>query len=81
MAVSDQLKTDPKWKQSILTVPSQPPGISPAFSKIYDILADMQERIVRSNADVKSELANVQQQSQTLLDQGIANYPQLYPKS
>src|SRR5947207_4834934 len=50
-AVSDQLKNDPKWKQSILTVPSRPPGISPAFSKIYQLLADMQERIVRSNAD------------------------------
>jgi ABC-type glycerol-3-phosphate transport system substrate-binding protein len=81
MMVSDQLKNDPKWKQSILTVPSRPPGISPAFSKIYQLLADMQERIVRSNADVDSELANVQQQSQTLLDQAIASFPQLYPKS
>jgi ABC-type glycerol-3-phosphate transport system substrate-binding protein len=81
MAVSDQLKNDPKWKQSILTVPSQPPGVSPAFSKIYQLLADMQERIVRSNADVNTELTNVQQQSQTLLDQAIVAYPQLYPKS
>jgi multiple sugar transport system substrate-binding protein len=81
IAVSDQLKNDPKWKQSILTVPSQPPGVSPAFSKIYQLLADMQERIVRSNADVPTELTNVQQQSQTLLDQAIAAYPQLYPKS
>ncbi|MBV9168611.1 MAG: extracellular solute-binding protein [Chloroflexi bacterium] len=81
IAVSDQLKNDPKWKQSILTVPSQPPGVSPAFSKIYQLLADMQERVVRSNADVPSELSNVQQQSQQLLDQAIANYPQLYPKS
>jgi len=81
MAVSDQLKNDPKWKQSILTIPSRPPGVSPAFSKIYQLLADMQERIVRSNADVNSELANVQQQSQTLLDQAIANFPQLYPKA
>jgi len=81
IAVSDQLKNDPKWKQSILTVPSQPPGVSPAFSKIYQLLADMQERVVRSNADVDSELTNVQQQSQTLLDQAIVNYPQLYPKS
>jgi multiple sugar transport system substrate-binding protein len=81
MAVSDQLKNDAKWKQSILTVPSRPPGISPAFSKIYQMLADMQERIVRSNADVSSELTNVQQQSQTLLDQAITNFPQLYPKS
>jgi multiple sugar transport system substrate-binding protein len=81
MAVSDQLKNDPKWKQSILTVPSRPPGVSPAFSKIYQLLADMQERIVRSNSDVTTELTNVQQQSQTLLDQAIANFPQLYPKS
>jgi hypothetical protein len=55
--------------------------VSPAFSKIYQLLADMQERIVRSNADVPSELSNVQQQSQALLDQAIAAYPQLYPKS
>ena len=81
MAISDQLKTDAKWKQSILTVPSQPPGISPAFSKIYQLLADMQERIVRSNPDVNSELTSVQQQAQPLLDQAIANFPQLYPKS
>jgi len=80
MAVSDQLKNDPKWKQSILTIPSRPPGVSPAFSKIYQLLADMQERIVRSNVDVNTELSNVQQQSQTLLDQAIANFPQLYPK-
>jgi ABC-type glycerol-3-phosphate transport system substrate-binding protein len=80
LMVSDELKKDPKWKQSILTVPSQPPGVSPALSKIYQMLADMQERIVRSNADVDSELANVQQQSQTLLDQAIAAYPQLYPQ-
>ncbi|MBV9582839.1 MAG: extracellular solute-binding protein [Chloroflexi bacterium] len=78
MAVSDQLKNDPKWKQSILTVPSRPPGISPAFSKIYQLLADMQERIVRSNSDVTSELTNVQQQAQPLLDQAVANFPQLY---
>jgi multiple sugar transport system substrate-binding protein len=81
IAVSDALKNDPKWKQSIVTVPSQPPGVSPAFSKIYQLLADMQERIVRSNADVPTELANVQQQAQQLLDQAIANDPQLYPKS
>ena len=37
-------------------MPSQPPGVSPAFSKIYQLLADMQERIVRSNADVNTEL-------------------------
>jgi hypothetical protein len=79
MAVSNQLKDDPKWQQSILTVPSRPPGISPAFSKIYQLLADMQERMVRSNTDVDSELATVQQQSQALLDQAIANFPQLYP--
>ncbi|MBV8720307.1 MAG: extracellular solute-binding protein [Chloroflexi bacterium] len=81
IAVSDQLKNDAKWKQSIVAFPSRPPGVSPAFSKIYQLLADMQERVVRSNPDVDSELANVQQQSQALLDQAIANFPQLYPKS
>jgi len=81
MAVANQLKDDPKWQQSILTVPSRPPGISPAFSKIYQLLADMQERIVRSNTDVDSELATVQQQSQALLDQAVASFPQLYAHS
>jgi len=69
---------DPKWKQAILIIPSRPAGVSPAFSKIYDILAAAQERIIRSNANVDEELATAQQQSQQLLDQSIAQYPNLY---
>ena len=77
--VSDSLKTeDPRWKQAILTIPSRAAGISPAYSKIYDILAQMQERIIRSNADVDQELQNAQAQAQPLLDQSIAQYPDLY---
>jgi multiple sugar transport system substrate-binding protein len=76
---SETLKnTDPKWKQAILIIPSRPAGVSPAFSKIYDILAAAQERIIRSNANVDEELATAQQQSQQLLDQSIAQYPNLY---
>jgi multiple sugar transport system substrate-binding protein len=76
---SEALKNnDPKWKQAILIIPSRPAGVSPAFSKIYDILAAMQERIIRSNANVDEELATAQQQSQQLLDQSIAQYPNLY---
>jgi multiple sugar transport system substrate-binding protein len=78
-AVSDQLKADPKWKQSILETPSRPPGISPAFSKIYDILAASQERIIRSNANVEEELRTAQGQSQDLLNAAIVKYPTLYP--
>ena len=53
-------------------------GISPAYSKIYDILAQMQERIIRSNADVDEELKAAQAQAQPLLDQSISQYPDLY---
>ena len=77
--VSDNLKTnDPRWKQAILTIPSRAAGISPAYSKIYDILAQMQERIIRSNANVDEELRTAQAQAQPLLDQSIAQYPDLY---
>ena len=38
----------------------------------------MQERIIRSNANVDEELTTVQKQAQDLLDQSIANYPSLY---
>jgi multiple sugar transport system substrate-binding protein len=69
---------DPKWKQAILIIPSRPAGVSPAYSKIYDILAAAQERIIRSNANVDEELATAQKQSQQLLDQSIAQYPTLY---
>jgi multiple sugar transport system substrate-binding protein len=77
--VSETLKTnDPKWKQAVITIPSKPAGPSPAFSKIYDILAQMQERVIRSNANVSEELAAAQKQSQDLLDQAITTYPDLY---
>ena len=78
-ATSETLKNnDPKWKQAILIIPSRPAGVTPAFSKIYDILAAAQERIIRSGANVDEELATAQQQSQQLLDQSIAQYPNLY---
>jgi multiple sugar transport system substrate-binding protein len=78
-AVSEELKnSDAKWKQSIVTVPSHAPGSGPAYSKIYEILAAMQERILRSNANVDEELRTAQKQSQDLLDQSIAASPDLY---
>jgi multiple sugar transport system substrate-binding protein len=76
--VADDLKKDAKWKQAVLTIPSRPAGISPAYSKIYDLMASMQERIIRSNANVDEELTSVQKQAQDLLDQSIASYPSLY---
>ncbi len=45
------------------------------------ILAAAQEHIIRSNANVDEELATAQQQSQQLLDQSIAQYPNLYKSS
>ena len=77
-AVSEDLKKEARWKQAILTIPSRPAGISPAYTKIYDVLASMQERIIRSNANVDEELTTVQKQAQDLLDQSIASYPSLY---
>jgi multiple sugar transport system substrate-binding protein len=78
-STSETLKnTDPKWKQAILILPSRPAGVSPAYSKIYDILAAAQERIIRSGANVDEEMRTAQQQSQALLDQSITQYPNLY---
>jgi multiple sugar transport system substrate-binding protein len=78
-AVSEELKSDAKWKRSIVTVPSRPPGIGPAYSKIYEVLAAMQERIIRSPAaNVEEELRTAQKQAQDLLDQSMAANPELY---
>ena len=38
----------------------------------------MQERIIRSNANVDEELKAAQAQAQPLLDQSIGQYPDLY---
>lgn len=79
VSTSEGLKnSDPKWKQAILTTPARPAGVSPAYTKVYEVLAAMQERIIRSNADVEQELTAAQQQSQQLLDQSVAQYPSLY---
>ena len=69
-AVAQVLRKDPNWKQALATVdvPTQPDGPSPVFSKAYQVLADMQARIILKNANVMAELKAAQRQVQKLLD-------------
>lgn len=77
-----QVSQDPNWKQALATanVPTRVSGISPAYSKAYQLLADMQERILLKHTNVDQELAATQQQVQQLLDQASQQNPQLYSK-
>ena len=81
-AVAQVLRKDPNWKQALATVdvPTQPDGPSPVFSKAYQVLADMQARIILKNANVMTELKAAQRQVQKLLDQGIKANPELYKR-
>jgi len=78
--VAQQLSKQAAWKQASATVdvPTRAAGTSPAYSKIYQILADMQSRIVLKDANVKQQLKAAQQQAQKLLDQAVKANPQLY---
>lgn len=79
---AQQIKNDPNWKQplAVIGVPTRPSGISPAYSKAYQLLADMQERILLKHTNVDAELAATQQQVQQLIDQSTQQNPQLYRK-
>jgi multiple sugar transport system substrate-binding protein len=79
-ATGDKLKSNKSWQQPLATmnVPSRPSGISPAYSNAYQLLADMQERIVLKRTSVDQELASTQQQVQALLDKSIQKNPELY---
>lgn len=79
---AEKLSQDKKWKEALATinVPSRPPGVSPAYSKSYQLLAEMQQRIVLKRNNVDQELAATQQQVQQLLDQSIQQNPDLYKK-
>jgi len=78
--ISDpRLAQDPAWKGVIVDVPTRPAGISPAYSKAYEIEAAMQERIIRDpHSDVKAQLAAAQDQVQKLIDDSIKKQPDLY---
>ncbi len=57
VASDPALAEDPLWKDAINQTPPRTPGISPVYSQIYQVLADMQERVIRTNNDLDTELA------------------------
>ena len=46
--------------------------------RVYQVLADMQERVIRTNNDVDAELSAAQDKAQKLLDDNRAKQPELY---
>lgn len=81
--VSAKLAKKPEWKQALATsnVPVRISGLSPVFSKSYQLLADMQDRILLKKTNVRTELATTQQQVQALIDQSRQLNADLYKGS
>ena len=78
VATDPALNEDPLWKGVLNPVPPRTPGVSPVYSQIYTVLADMQERIVRTQNDLDGELTTAQAKAQQLLDDNQAKMPELY---
>jgi multiple sugar transport system substrate-binding protein len=78
--VNQQLNGNADWKQALATsgVPTRASGVSPAYSKAYQLLADMQQRILLKRSNVTQELATTQQAVQQLLDDSMQKNPDLY---
>jgi multiple sugar transport system substrate-binding protein len=78
--VSKQLSASADWKQALATssIPTRASGVSPAYSTAYQLLADMQERILLKKSNVNQELTTTQQAVQQLLDQSRQKNPELY---
>jgi multiple sugar transport system substrate-binding protein len=72
------LNENPTWKGVLNPTPPRTPGLSPVYSQVYQVLADMQERIIRTNNDLDAELSGAQDKAQQLLDDNIAKQPDLY---
>lgn len=81
-ATAAKLSSDKSWTQALATskVPTRPSGISPAYSNSYQLLADMQERIILKHTNVSQELASTQTQVQALIDKSMQQNPGLYGK-
>lgn len=81
-ATVGKLGQNKSWKQALATVkvPSRVSGISPAYSNSYQLLADMQERIILKHTNVSDELASTQQAVQALIDKSVQQNPDLYKK-
>jgi ABC-type glycerol-3-phosphate transport system substrate-binding protein len=78
VASDPTLNNDPKWKGVLVDTPTRPSGVSPIYSQAYQILANAQERIARTQADPKTELGAAQDQIQKLIDDNMAKMPDLY---
>jgi len=77
-ALSEEIKKVPFWTKAFVEVPSRPAGISPVYSDSYEVLAAMQEEIVRQDVDVRETLTAAQEEIQALLDEDIKENPELY---
>jgi len=78
VATDPALNEDPTWKGVLNPVPPRTPGLSPVYSQVYQVLADMQERTIRTDNDLDAELAAAQAKAQQLLDDNVAKQPDLY---
>jgi len=81
-AVGKQLNGNPDWKPALgtINVPTRPSGVSPIYSQAYQLLADMQQRIMLKRTNVNQELATTQQAVQQLIDQSMQKNPELYKR-
>jgi multiple sugar transport system substrate-binding protein len=78
VAGDSALVNDPKWSGVLVNVPTRASGVSPIYSQAYQILADAQERIARTQSDPQTELRAAQDQIQKLIDDNKAKMPDLY---
>ena len=78
VAGDSTLTSDPKWSGVIVNVETRPSGVSPIYSQAYQLLANAQERIARTQADPQTELQSAQDQIQKLIDDNKVKMPDLY---
>jgi ABC-type glycerol-3-phosphate transport system substrate-binding protein len=79
--VAAELADDPVWEQATATfdVPTRPAGgLSPVYSRAYEVLASMQEQIALTDVDVEEALQKAQSDIQALIDQNMQDMPELY---
>lgn len=80
-AAAQALSEDPLWEQALATfnLPTRPAGgLSPVYSRAYEVYASMQERIALTDVDVQSELEAAQAEVQAMIDENMQEMPELY---
>jgi multiple sugar transport system substrate-binding protein len=79
-SVNSKLSGSADWKQALATstVQTRASGVSPIYSTAYQMLADMQERILLKKTNVTQELTTTQAAVQQLIDQSRQKNPELY---